>query len=264
MPNQPRMIDAICNFCKESYIIAAREIKDGRKHCSAKCRKDASLAEAYYEESCLHCEKKFMKKKSTKHKSKAGHYFCSNNCKYSAASDPNSKYSTGIEAVDGTHNYRTKALRLQKAVCFVCGFDELKELLDVDHINGDRTNNDISNLRVLCVMCHALKTRVPFKFTEKCNKYNVSYDIMLRCKKCGCKTITSSCQSCKTLGATNSQKKTFINWPSNDDLLELLKNNPCSTVAKQLGISDIAIRHRITNRGLEMPRTKYTHKAKTE
>lgn len=32
--------------------------------------------------------------------------------------------------------------------------------LDVDHIDGNRENNDISNLQTLCSNCHRLKTRL--------------------------------------------------------------------------------------------------------
>jgi hypothetical protein len=31
--------------------------------------------------------------------------------------------------------------------------------LDVDHIDGDHKNNDLSNLQTLCANCHRLKTK---------------------------------------------------------------------------------------------------------
>lgn len=31
--------------------------------------------------------------------------------------------------------------------------------LDVDHIDGNHDNNDISNLKTLCANCHRLKTQ---------------------------------------------------------------------------------------------------------
>ena len=34
-----------------------------------------------------------------------------------------------------------------------------KTQLDVDHIDGDRGNNDIKNLQTLCKPCHKIKTR---------------------------------------------------------------------------------------------------------
>ena len=33
------------------------------------------------------------------------------------------------------------------------------EIADFDHIDGDKTNNDISNCQALCPNCHAKKTR---------------------------------------------------------------------------------------------------------
>jgi hypothetical protein len=38
--------------------------------------------------------------------------------------------------------------------CARCGYDELKCSLHVHHIDEDRTNNDTSNLVVLCANCH--------------------------------------------------------------------------------------------------------------
>jgi 5-methylcytosine-specific restriction endonuclease McrA len=44
--------------------------------------------------------------------------------------------------------------------CSRCGFvpeDECQ--LDVDHIDGNHSNNDPSNLQTLCANCHRLKTK---------------------------------------------------------------------------------------------------------
>jgi hypothetical protein len=47
----------------------------------------------------------------------------------------------------------------KKAKCGKCGFvPEHKCQLDVDHIDGNRENNDIDNLQTLCANCHRLKT----------------------------------------------------------------------------------------------------------
>jgi 5-methylcytosine-specific restriction endonuclease McrA len=44
--------------------------------------------------------------------------------------------------------------------CSICGFvpEDLCQL-DVDHIDGNRKNNDESNLQTLCANCHRLKTK---------------------------------------------------------------------------------------------------------
>jgi len=52
---------------------------------------------------------------------------------------------------------RNRLAKIRKYVCSECGISEWrgKELtLHVDHIDGDRTNNTLINLRYLCPNCH--------------------------------------------------------------------------------------------------------------
>lgn len=47
----------------------------------------------------------------------------------------------------------------KKDACEKCGFKALHPAqLHVDHIDGSKQNNDISNLQTLCANCHAYKT----------------------------------------------------------------------------------------------------------
>ena len=49
--------------------------------------------------------------------------------------------------------------RLKKTSCNHCGFVALHPCqLDIDHIDGNRDNNDRSNIQTLCANCHRLKT----------------------------------------------------------------------------------------------------------
>lgn len=49
--------------------------------------------------------------------------------------------------------------RYIKASCERCGFvPEHVCQLDVDHVDGDKANNDPTNLMTLCANCHRLKT----------------------------------------------------------------------------------------------------------
>lgn len=66
-------------------------------------------------------------------------------------------------AKDGTYRYksncepcRTKARKFKKSYCEKCGGTER---LEVDHIDGNRSNNELSNLQTLCNSCHIIKTR---------------------------------------------------------------------------------------------------------
>lgn len=56
---------------------------------------------------------------------------------------------------------RTYLLELTNYSCSQCGWSRVNPAtglvpLDIDHIDGDWTNNNYSNLRVLCKNCHAL------------------------------------------------------------------------------------------------------------
>jgi len=52
-------------------------------------------------------------------------------------------------------NYRKLAFEEYDPLCAHCGFG-IQEVLEVAHIDGDRKNNDIANLVVLCPTCHKM------------------------------------------------------------------------------------------------------------
>lgn len=66
--------------------------------------------------------------------------------------------------VDNQSEYR----KHKKLACESCDFvAEHKCQLDVDHIDGNHKNNDVSNLQTLCANCHRLKThkqKYPLEF----------------------------------------------------------------------------------------------------
>lgn len=55
--------------------------------------------------------------------------------------------------------------------CEMCGFIPLDSVqLDVDHIDGNPSNNDKSNLQTLCANCHRLKTKQKNEWIAKNEK----------------------------------------------------------------------------------------------
>jgi len=154
MPSQPKMIETNCVICDGEFTTRASDLKrgKGRKYCSTDCRYSTKRKKV----NCGYCGEILIKKTSSTSK----YYFCDNDCKYNAACDIENPYQTGPrEKKIGIHTYRKRAFRLLENKCIRCGYDEHKELLDVDHIDGDRRNNVLENLQILCVMCHAIKTR---------------------------------------------------------------------------------------------------------
>jgi hypothetical protein len=58
---------------------------------------------------------------------------------------------------NGANSYRNKLLRSNVSPrCASCGFDDIRALV-AHHINRDRTNNHIKNLKWLCHNCHYLE-----------------------------------------------------------------------------------------------------------
>lgn len=63
-----------------------------------------------------------------------------------------------------SHRLKNKLIRdgYKKEECELCGISEwrgVKTVLELDHIDSDHTNNEFSNLQILCPNCHALETR---------------------------------------------------------------------------------------------------------
>ena len=55
---------------------------------------------------------------------------------------------------------RVKLLKHKKTHCEACGFVAIhRSQLDIDHIDGDHSNNSLNNLQTLCANCHRLKTQ---------------------------------------------------------------------------------------------------------
>jgi hypothetical protein len=58
------------------------------------------------------------------------------------------------------HTCSKTGRREKKAYCEICSFVALDPVqLDVDHIDGNPSNNDKSNLQTLCANCHRLKSK---------------------------------------------------------------------------------------------------------
>ena len=52
-------------------------------------------------------------------------------------------------------NYRKLAFDAYAPICVYCGFG-IREVLEVAHLDGNRANNGLSNLVILCPTCHRM------------------------------------------------------------------------------------------------------------
>lgn len=65
---------------------------------------------------------------------------------------------------ESSHRLKTRLIRdgYKEAKCEQCGLKEWQGeeiVLELDHIDNNHLNNELSNLQILCPNCHALKTR---------------------------------------------------------------------------------------------------------
>ncbi|MFH0947644.1 MAG: HNH endonuclease signature motif containing protein [Elusimicrobiota bacterium] len=52
-------------------------------------------------------------------------------------------------------NYRKMAFESYNILCAHCGFG-IPSVLEVAHVDGDRNNNEVNNLVILCPNCHKM------------------------------------------------------------------------------------------------------------
>lgn len=126
-----------------------QSIKCGYKqYCTKECsRKSGIISKNYF---CTTCHKEIIRTPSSLKRCKNGNVFCSRSC----AITYNNKYS-GVKRnyVDGKRVYRKRALEFYGERCTICGYD-IKRVLEVHHRDFNRSNNDLSNLDVLCPTHH--------------------------------------------------------------------------------------------------------------
>ena len=70
---------------------------------------------------------------------------------------------------------RELILTIHRNKCDLCGYDN-RDALEIHHINGYHSDNNISNIAVLCGNCHTLTTKRKIGFEQPCHIKEVSTD----------------------------------------------------------------------------------------
>jgi len=127
--------------------------------------------------------------------------------------------------------------------CSVCNLTEWngeEAPLELDHIDGNPQNNLISNLRIICPNCHAQTVNHAGRNKRKTPKMIKMTKEQKVHKVCVCgKIISPRANNCVLCSRATSPK---IQWPSKEEILNKLKISNFTALAKELGVSDNAIR----------------------
>ena len=119
--------------------------------------------------------------------------------------------------------------------------------LQIDHINGISNDNRIENIRFLCPNCHS-----------QTDTYTGKNKAGQKICSCGKKIHRRStfCHSCakKNKSGKFKPKKTKINWPDKETLKRLVFEKPLTSLSKDLGVSDNAIRKHCILNNIELPK----------
>lgn len=144
-----------CKICKKEFYAKPSHIERGwSKYCGKKCQYIGQMTGKTI--ICKTCGKKVYKSDCEVRHSQSKNFFCNKSCSaiwknrftFFGENHPSWK--------NGEGSYRKIILRSKKPiVCGMCGIKNIRVLL-THHIDGDRKNNKIKNLRWLCRNCHYL------------------------------------------------------------------------------------------------------------
>ena len=161
--------------------------------------------------------------------------------------------------------------------CSVCGYNKCIQALDAHHINPEEkeltlsANHNIATAKILeelkkctllCANCHrehhAGELEVELCSTYDENKAQEVLELIEAskhkqlhyCRECG-KQITKGATYCVECG---EKSKRVVKRPEREELKDLIRNLPFTTIAKQYGVTDNAVRKWCDK--YDLPRTK--------
>ena len=116
----------------------------------------------------------------------------------------------------------------------------------IHHLDGNKTNNQLSNLELTTASEHAKKHKGEVK-PRKCATCQRSF----RPEKNGAEYCSLKCSA-------KSQER--ADWPSDEKLSLMVWDRPSSEISRELGVSDSALAKRCRLRGIKKPSRGYWQK----
>lgn len=146
-----------CDNCghlyqKETRLIKLNARRGHKNLCSSACLKEHRTNSQVFVCANPRCNQSFTRCKSAWQRNPAGRVFCSRSC----ATSDNNKLKSGTSHPNwngGFATYRKRAIEHHGPQCSICGYNT-ECCLEVHHIDGNRGNNEIANLLVVCPTHH--------------------------------------------------------------------------------------------------------------
>lgn len=142
-------------------------------------------------------------------------------------------------------------------ICSICGQQpewQGKPLtLILDHINGKNTDDRLENLRWVCPNCNQQLDTTNGKNIKHLEKQSISkVEEKHYCEECGVEVKSKNATKCPKCAA--KANRMVKDRPSREELKQLIRTLPFTTIASNFGITDNAVRKWCTSENL--PRTK--------
>jgi Zn finger protein HypA/HybF involved in hydrogenase expression len=144
--------------------------------------------------------------------------------------------------------------------CSCCGigneYNGKKLILQLEHIDGNHKNNNLSNLTFLCPNCHSQTSTFAGRKLK-------NMDVC--CSRCNKKIYknnkTGMCHKCNSeVGNYDKLREHRRKFEITVELLiELLKLNSLTAIGKMYNVSDNAIRRRCRKYGIDLTINKFSH-----